>query len=853
MQIIQNTEVYIKEQFKMNKDHFYQSISEQTSVGYSYSKVIYDTNNIAVDYEFIGMNNAYESMLGIKEEDWIGKRISELYQLINKEPISWDKYQHSIFLKQVGKDLDMKFKYLDQYFRVKVHSPKNNYIIISLTDISVEVRESEKLLTLLDSVPIQIWYLKDSKTYLSANKEHSKFIGFKSEDLINKKLNDILGDENAAFCIKNNEIVFREKKQVVSQEWVNNSQGDQRLLSITRSPKLNRQEEISFVVCSAEDITEDYRNKQKKELQERILRSSVNFTQELLTNKNLEEALANGIDMLGKATKVDRVYYWENHYQEESKQMVTSSKLEWYLDDNERVIGDPQFQDRHIGEFTDFIGVLSQNQPINIHTKDLDETSFTKKFLESQRIHSVLTLPIFLKNDFVGLIGFDSYNQEREWTEMEISLLNSFVLLYEKALERNLLEQENKQKSDNFFNFFNMIEDLLVVLDYEGTIIDLSNNVLDRLNYTREELLGESYLKLHPKDEVDITIDKFNELIMNEGRSFNLNLATKGGEKFPIETTNSRGIWNGKPVIFAVGKDITELAMSEDKFSKAFNNSGVSMFISRFEDGTVLEVNDNFIEFFGYDRDEIIGKTTLDLLMTTDYEDRDAFKEMIRVNRKINDLEIKYIDKDQQIRTGLTNIVPVTINNEECLLTSIIDISDRVKNEKEIIELSTRDHLTDVYNRRFIYEVLEEIIEDSKREKAIFSVAIIDIDNFKSINDQYGHQVGDDILVKFTKIIKNSLRSHDILGRYGGEEFILIINHAGIEKGTKVLERVLDNVRNTFFTHNEEQIEITFSAGITSCKELEKNELTIDNLVEISDKRMYCAKKEGKNKIINKG
>lgn len=187
------------------------------------------------------------------------------------------------------------------------------------------------------------------------------------------------------------------------------------------------------------------------------------------------------------------------------------------------------------------------------------------------------------------------------------------------------------------------------------------------------------------------------------------------------------------------------------------------------------------------------------------------------------------------------------------MLTSIIDISDRVENEKEIIELSTRDHLTDVYNRRFIYGVLEEVIENFIHEKTVFSVGIIDIDNFKSVNDQYGHQVGDDVLVEFSQIIKDSLRSNDILGRYGGEEFIVIIKHADIEKSIHVFERVLDNVRKTNFTHHQNPVELTFSAGITSCKELKKDELTIDKLIEIADKRLYLAKETGKNQIIYKG
>lgn len=823
-------------------------------MGYSFNKVIYDNTGAPKDYEFVEMNKAYESIMGIQEKDWIGKNVSELYKAINTEPEDWDEFYRRVFTNHQNNDLEMNFKHLDKYYKIKIKSPKEDYIIISLTDISIELRESKKLKTLLDNVPIQVWYLSDATTYLSTNKIHADFIGFKSHELVNKDLKDILVETDANICINSNEEVFREKKQITSLEWTNNSHGEKKLLRITRNPKLNQEGDIEFVVCSAEDITEDYINKQKNEMQERILRSSMDFTQELLTNKNIEEALSNGIEMLGEATKMDRVYYWENKYNEESREWLTSRKIEWSPDMEDHEFDHSKYQDIPFNELDYFMKVLSQNNSFSCQVKDLDkEEKEAKNFLDSRGILSVLSIPIFVKDDFIGFIGFDSCKTEKKWSQVEISLLKSFVLLYEKALERAQLEREVKQTSKNFFNFFNMIRDLLIVFDYKGNIIDINETALEKTNYSREELLGMSYLKLHPKDDAEEKKDNFQDLIRNEIEHFSLNLVTKDGDILPVEATNSKGVWDGEPVIFSVGKDISELTLSEDKFSKAFNNSGVSMFISRFKDGKILEANETFLEFLGYTKNEVVGRTTLDLQIAKDFTKRDAFKQLIQTDEKILGLEINFIDKNNYIHIGLTNVVPVTINNEKCLLTSIIDISDRVENEKEIIELSTRDYLTNVYNRRFIYEVLGEIIMDSKREKEIFSVAIIDIDNFKHINDQYGHQIGDSVLVDFTKIIKDHLRSNDILGRYGGEEFIIVLNHSNIEESSKVLERVLAGIRDKVFSYGENRIVLTFSAGITCSEELEKDELTIDKLVETSDKRMYRAKKEGKNKIISKG
>lgn len=274
------------------------------------------------------------------------------------------------------------------------------------------------------------------------------------------------------------------------------------------------------------------------------------------------------------------------------------------------------------------------------------------------------------------------------------------------------------------------------------------------------------------------------------------------------------------------------------------------MFISKFANGEILEVNDTFLKYLGYTEAEVIGQTTLELQMTQDYETRDLFKEQIKTNGKITDLEIQFITKNNIIRTGLTNIVPITINNEECLLSSIVDISDRIESEKRIIELSNRDELTNLYNRRFIYESVEEIIADYQENDEPFSVAILDIDDFKQINDRYGHQTGDCVLIEFSKVVKENLREYDVLGRYGGEEFVVLLNHADLQESNRVLSRVLDIVREHRFTCSNEKINLSFSAGITSCEELEKDRLSLDQLIGISDKRMYLAKQKGKNNIV---
>lgn len=835
----------------MEERNFYQSIVEHTSIGYSYNKILYNKEGEQEDFQFLKLNETYETILGINESDWIGKNISELYALINKEGAHWKDYQQNILKVSMNTKFEEIFTYAGKHYRAKIYSPKKDYIITSLTDVTPEMENTKNLQILFDSVPIQVWYLQDAGTYLSANKAHADFMGIERTKFIEESIESLMSKEKATAYIQENQIIFDSKQQITKEDWFTSSNGAKRLLRITKKPKLNSKGNIRFVICSAEDITDDYINKEKNIIQERILRSSIDFTRELLTNNNLDEALSNGLQMIGNAAKVDRVYYWENNYCEDTKEWKTSQRLEWCQDNIETQIDNPELQNVLFEDSIDFMGTLAQNKSFNAHVKDMkDGENTTKRMLERQGILSILVIPIFIEDNFEGFIGFDSCETEKDWSEIEISLLKSFVFLYVKAYEQNLLQREVLQIKDNFYNFFNMTEDLLMVLNTDGKVLDINNNVLERLNYSREELLGESYLIFHPENEREKVGSNFQDILSGRKVNFNISAITKDGQTFPIETTNTQGLWDGEPAIFGVIKDVSELTLSEDKFSKAFNNSGVSMFISKFTDGEILEVNDTFLHYIGYAENEVLGKTTLDLEMTKDYENRDHFIEQIETKGKITDLEINFISKDNIARTGLTNIVPITINNEACLLSSIIDISDRIENEKRILELSNRDALTNLYNRRYIYDSVEEIIADYKENDELFSVAIVDIDNFKDINDQYGHQVGDCVLVEFSNKIQEHLRDYDVLGRYGGEEFIILLNHADIKKGKKVLNRILDVIRDTTFYCNNHQIKLTFSAGLACCKELNNEDLSLDNLVGISDKRMYMAKESGKNKIM---
>jgi diguanylate cyclase (GGDEF)-like protein len=163
----------------------------------------------------------------------------------------------------------------------------------------------------------------------------------------------------------------------------------------------------------------------------------------------------------------------------------------------------------------------------------------------------------------------------------------------------------------------------------------------------------------------------------------------------------------------------------------------------------------------------------------------------------------------------------------------------------KLAELAIRDHLTDLYNRRYFIERLEEIIANSERSHDSFHLALIDLDNFKQVNDQYGHQVGDDVLMRFAQVAYDSLRRTDVLARYGGEEFIVLFPQGSTAGITEVLERLRKKFAELSHDDLIPGLQVTLSTGLTAWQQGDD----ANSLIQRADKALYKAKDLGRNRL----
>ena len=155
------------------------------------------------------------------------------------------------------------------------------------------------------------------------------------------------------------------------------------------------------------------------------------------------------------------------------------------------------------------------------------------------------------------------------------------------------------------------------------------------------------------------------------------------------------------------------------------------------------------------------------------------------------------------------------------------------------------DSLTGIYNRRKVIEKINEL-RDSLEEEDNYYISMIDIDNFKSINDLYGHNMGDNVLIKVAKTIKDSIKEEDILGRYGGEEFILIF-HDNDGNYIDNINQIRMRIENLNIKNLNKSIKVTISIGVEKLSVYQK---TLEENISLADKKLYEAKSSGKNKVV---
>lgn len=269
--------------------------------------------------------------------------------------------------------------------------------------------------------------------------------------------------------------------------------------------------------------------------------------------------------------------------------------------------------------------------------------------------------------------------------------------------------------------------------------------------------------------------------------------------------------------------------------------------------GKIILVSNAFCEISGYTREELIGKNH-NILRHPDMPDLlydDLWKTI--TSGKVWRGELKNRKKDGSYYWVDAIIEPKFSKDNHIIGFNALrhDITDK----KKIYELSITDGLTSLYNRRYFNDIADSVLENSLRNNKIFAFVLLDVDNFKKYNDNYGHQDGDSVLKNLANTLKeNFKRSEDTVFRLGGEEFGVLISAKSIDDIYTLVESARKNIESLSIEHklNPPLNTITASFGVTIISSNAKDKFTLDTVYKKTDDALYESKESGRNRVTYK-
>lgn len=468
----------------------------------------------------------------------------------------------------------------------------------------------------------------------------------------------------------------------------------------------------------------------------------------------------------------------------------------------------------------------------------LSQEEYLKQWKRNLMIVLILIILFVLSAFLLFLVVRKSYKREQLSIDKQKELMNE--VLKEKIKYETLL----KLSSDAVF----------VVDIATSKILEYSYQTQKNLRYSNKEMMNLTIVDI---DRDLKSVEEFKEIISNinsEIISLQRVHQRKDGTFYNASITAAKIRINEKDYIYSSTRDITEKIKIQNKLEESYKN--LEKLIET-QNNIVILTNGKEIKFANQKFFNFLGFKNL-----TDFKEKhkcicEFFIENDRFFhlKKINEDEI-WLDKILELeeskrvvcmkgKDSLEYLFSVWVNNfdDETKIVSFTDISQTILENIYLEEKILHDKLTNAYNREFFENNYKRFIDNCKINNTKLALAILDIDYFKDVNDRFGHDVGDLFLIEFVQVIQKYSRKNDILIRWGGEEFILILEL----DSSKDLEKILENLRNSIEFHNFQKVgNKTCSIGAT----IYKDDEDILKTIKRADESLYDAKNSGRNKVI---
>ncbi len=387
-------------------------------------------------------------------------------------------------------------------------------------------------------------------------------------------------------------------------------------------------------------------------------------------------------------------------------------------------------------------------------------------------------------------------------------------------------------------------------LDRPGPeIVYVNQAFVDLTGYDREELIGATPRILQGPMTNVRTLARMRRALEN-------------GEPFEGQTVNYRKDrsayhveWNIAPVrdehgrvahFVSVQRDITDrIQQRQDRelLSTALEESADNVLITDV-DGHIVYVNRAFEEHTGYDREEVLGKNPR--ILNSGAHDAGFYRRLWDTLGRGEAFRETFVDRDKRGERFYMEqtITPVTDDRGRIVryVSTGKDITERVEMEQELERMATTDRLTGAMNRLRFEDVLEQEMERARRYRRTLSLIMFDVDEFKQVNDRFGHDAGDAVLERLAAVVGDNLRASDQMARWGGEEFMVLSPEADLEAACEIAEKLRAELERADFPGVGR---VTASFGVSEMRP----EDTPKRLLKRADNALYEAKESGRNRV----
>ena len=478
-------------------------------------------------------------------------------------------------------------------------------------------------------------------------------------------------------------------------------------------------------------------------------------------------------------------------------------------------------------------------------------------------VHAIKRYPFFVS---VG-IALDTAAADAQalalWAGTSGLLLVSLLIVLLLRLWRTEARQMETveviaQAEERWRLLFDRATEGILILSGGGRLIAVNAAFAQMHGYSIAEMTAMRLQDLDTREGRQLFPDRMRRVLSGEALTFELEHYHKDGHAFPIEVSASVVLSKGEPLIQAFHRDISErklaqaaLLQSEERYRTAFRTSPDAININRLEDGLYLEVNDGFLRLTGWNRSEVIGKTSKELNLWHRPEDRDRMVQALKQKNFCENLDTEFVAKDGKVISALMSAHIIKFSGVPCLLSVSRDVTERKQSEQIIQDLAYSDTLTGLPNRRLLLDRLAQALVTSARRQRQGALMLVDLDDFKIINDTIGHQQGDRLLEQVAKRLTSCVREGDTVARLGGDEFVVILedlSQNALDAAAQA-EAVAEKIRSTLnqayqlvdATHHN-----SASIGITLFGDRPEG---IDEPLKRADLAMYQAKLAGRNTL----